>query len=127
MRWLIRAIVTVVAGAVSMSLARALIWLPPNPSPADFQFSGLLIIGGNVLFAVLDFYFAQFNERADQLANVAGDYTRLARQLRQQTLTSRRNVSLVVTAATAVKGIGTICGVLINQRALAPAHPPAGQ
>ena len=122
MTWLVRAIITMVAGLLCVQLGRACIGLPPSPAAADFQFSGLLIMGGNVLFSVLDFYLTQFNQRTEQLAGVAGAYTRLARQLRQQTQRTRRHISLVVTTATALKGLGAMCGLLITQRALAPAH-----
>jgi hypothetical protein len=122
MTWLVRAIITLVAGWLCMQLGRAFVGLPSSPAAADFQFSGLLILGGNVLFSVLDFYFTQFNQRTEQLAGVAHAPAKLARQLRQQTQRARRHISLVVTAATVLKGSGAMCGLLITQRALAPTH-----
>ena len=113
MTWLVRAIVTLVAGCFCMQLARAFVGLPSSPTPADFQFSGLLIMGGNVLFSVLDFYLTQFNQRTDQLAGVPHAPAKLARQLRQQTQRARRHISLVVTVATVLKGSGAMCGLLI--------------
>ncbi len=124
MKWLVRAVATIVAGVLALCVARACIHLPASPQPGDYQFSGLLILGGNVLFAVLDFYSAQYSQRADQLVGLPGVQTRLARTLREGTLAARRNVSFVVTVATGLKGIGAICGLLITQRALAPEHYP---
>ena len=123
MKWVSRVVAMGISGMIAMKVAQALIVLPPAPSAADFQFSGLLIIGGNVLFAVLDFQLAQFNDRTAQLAALAAlQHTRVARELRQKTLEVRRSISAVVTIVTLCKGIGAICGILITQRALAPGH-----
>jgi hypothetical protein len=84
----------------------------------------LVIIGGNLIFAVLDFFLAQFGKKLDAVAANSKLRSEEARKVRLRVRAARRNVNIIAVLSLGLKGIGALAGASMQQKALADSHYP---
>jgi hypothetical protein len=124
MKWIIRVIAMAFCGIVVWFVAEHAIQLPRNPESESYLFSSLIIIGGNVIFVVLDFFLTQVGKKLDSLASDSKLPSKTARTIRIRVRAARRNISIIALISLGLKGIGTLAGILMQQKALALSHYP---
>jgi hypothetical protein len=124
MKWIIRVISMAFFGALTWFAAEHLIQLPRTPLPESYLFSALIVIGGNVIFAILDFFLTQVGKKLDSLASNTKLPSQTARNIRMRVRSARKNINLIALISLGLKGIGTLAGILMQQKALSLSHYP---
>jgi len=124
MKWIIRVISMAFCGVVAWLVAERVIQIPPNSQPESYLFASLIIIGGNVIFVVLEFFLAQVGKKLDSLASNSKLPSKAARNIRIRVRSARTNINVIALISLGLKGIGALVGVLMQQKALALSHYP---
>src|ERR1700730_12248640 len=124
MKWIIRVISMALCGYGAWVIAEHTIQLPQSPQPESYLFSSLVIIGGDLIFVVLEFFLAQVSKKLDSLASNSKLPSKPARNIRLKVRSARVNISAIALISLGLKGFGTLTGILMQQKALAVAHYP---